>query len=207
MVNGYSIVTYQRLQRAADEFDKPIFTNRSQAIIWAVGPLNQRDEVSFHSKYTKGDRFIDFGRPARWNCPSPEDENPSVKTTSTTATSTTTEEPVTTQRPRVVQQRRRGGANRQQPATAQDNVAKNSDRTISRTRTRIRTTEATTTTTEQPTTTRPFPTPAPASTKNAWEIPPIQCYEPEDGVFYAQMGPTGGKRGYPAITGTVLSKG
>jgi len=44
-------------------------------------------------------------------------------------------------------------------------------------------------------------TPAPAPTNDAWEIPPIQCYEPEDGVLYAQMGPTGGKHGYPAITG------
>lgn len=35
-----------------------------------------------------------------------------------------------------------------------------------------------------------------------WVIPPIQCNEPEDGVLYAQMGPTGGKQGYPAITGT-----
>lgn len=63
--------------------------------------------------------------------------------------------------------------------------------------------------TEQPTTrnrnrnpsTAPA-TPAPAPKKDAWEIPAIQCYEPEDGVFYAQMGPTGGKRGYPAITGS-----
>lgn len=47
-------------------------------------------------------------------------------------------------------------------------------------------------------------TPAPASTKDAWEIPPIQCNEPDDGVFYAQMGPTGGKHGYPAITGKGL---
>lgn len=45
-------------------------------------------------------------------------------------------------------------------------------------------------------------TPAPAPKTDAWEIPAIQCYEPDDGVFYAQMGPTGGKRGYPAITGT-----
>jgi len=44
-------------------------------------------------------------------------------------------------------------------------------------------------------------TPAPAPTNDAWEIPPIQCYEPDDGIFYAQMGPTGGKHGYPAITG------
>lgn len=45
------------------------------------------------------------------------------------------------------------------------------------------------------------PTPAPAPKDEAWEIPPIQCNEPDDGVLYAQMGPTGGKRGYPAITG------
>lgn len=45
------------------------------------------------------------------------------------------------------------------------------------------------------------PTPAPVAKSNAWEIPPIECYEPDDGVFYAQLGPTGGKHGYEAITG------
>lgn len=45
-------------------------------------------------------------------------------------------------------------------------------------------------------------TPAPAPKTDAWDIPPIQCDEAEDGVLYAQMGPTGGKHGYPAITGT-----
>jgi hypothetical protein len=34
-----------------------------------------------------------------------------------------------------------------------------------------------------------------------WFIPPIPCYEPEDGVFYAHIGPTGGKAGYQSITG------
>lgn len=37
-----------------------------------------------------------------------------------------------------------------------------------------------------------------------WEIPPIQCHEPDDGVFYAQLGPTGGKQGYSAITGLAF---
>ena len=37
---------------------------------------------------------------------------------------------------------------------------------------------------------------------DAWFIPPIQCHEPEDGVFYIQIGPTGGERGYNAITGS-----
>ena len=71
----------------------------------------------------------------------------------------------------------------------------------------------------------PTPAPAPASDK-PWFIPPIECYEPEDGVFFAQVGhsqpwlrpvpspaerqscnfqigPTGGDNGYSAITGHV----
>lgn len=36
---------------------------------------------------------------------------------------------------------------------------------------------------------------------NPWFIPPIECHEPEDGVFYAQIGPTGGESGFNAITG------
>lgn len=104
MVNGYSIVTYQRSLKPADELDQQILTNRSQAIIWAIGPLNQRDEVSFHSKYTKGDRFIDFGRTAKWNCPMPEAESPTSKPVqvhqrgsarTVTTTTTTTEAPGT----------------------------------------------------------------------------------------------------------------
>lgn len=74
MVNGYSIVTYQRPLKASDELDLPILTNRSQAIIWAIGPLNELREVSFHSNYLKTDRFIDFGRPPAWNCPMPDQE-------------------------------------------------------------------------------------------------------------------------------------
>lgn len=56
---------------------------------------------------------------------------------------------------------------------------------------------------QQQTTPRPVPTPKSVVKRDAWDIPPIQCNEPEDGVFYAQMGPTGGKMGYPAITGHV----
>lgn len=72
MVNGYSIVTYQRPLKASDELDRQIRTNGSQAIIWAIGPLNERREVSFHSHYLKTDKFIEFGRPPAWNCPMPD---------------------------------------------------------------------------------------------------------------------------------------
>ncbi|XP_050456916.1 protein Skeletor, isoforms B/C isoform X2 [Cataglyphis hispanica] len=148
MVNGYSIVTYQRPLRASDELDHPTLINKSQAIIWAIGPLNERQEVSFHSRYLKTDRFIEFGRPPAWNCPMPDQEQTSAY--GETGSNTQVVEIVSTRRPPRL------------PAT-----------------------------------------PAPASTKDAWEIPPIQCNEPDDGVFYAQMGPTGGKHGYPAITGHV----
>ncbi|XP_043207358.1 protein Skeletor, isoforms D/E-like [Amphibalanus amphitrite] len=42
------------------------------------------------------------------------------------------------------------------------------------------------------------PPPAPA-----WHVPPIPCHEPDDRVYYVQLGPTGGPRGYSAITGRV----
>lgn len=50
----------------------------------------------------------------------------------------------------------------------------------------------------------PVPAPRPVAKSEPWEIPAIQCYEPPDGVFYAQMGPTGGKQGYSAITGQEI---
>lgn len=40
-----------------------------------------------------------------------------------------------------------------------------------------------------------------SSLKDAWEIPPIIC--PADRTFRAQIGPTGGRKGYQAITGRV----
>jgi hypothetical protein len=53
MVNGYSIVTYQRPLKAHDELDIDIVTNGTQSIIWAIGPLNSRNEASYHSLTNK----------------------------------------------------------------------------------------------------------------------------------------------------------
>jgi hypothetical protein len=53
MVNGYSIVTYQRPLKAQDELDIDIVPNGTQPIIWAIGPLNSRNEVSYHSLANK----------------------------------------------------------------------------------------------------------------------------------------------------------
>lgn len=73
-VNGYSIVTYQRPLKATDEFDLPIIGNSSQAIAWAIGPLNQRLEVSYHSLFSKQTKLIQFGREPSWNCPLSESD-------------------------------------------------------------------------------------------------------------------------------------
>lgn len=73
-VNGYSIVTYQRPLKATDEFDLPIIGNSTQAIAWAIGPLNQRYEVSFHSLFSKQTKLVQFGREPSWNCPLSEND-------------------------------------------------------------------------------------------------------------------------------------
>ncbi|KAJ2941652.1 hypothetical protein O0L34_g14710 [Tuta absoluta] len=162
LVNGYSIVTYQRSLKAADELDRAVLTNASQPIIWALGPLNSRQEVSYHHHFTKGDRFIEFGRAPLWNCPMPEGEDEPRTTTTTPAPPA----------PRAPPQKK---ISEQSESSADRRVIKPN----------------------------PVPTPKPVARTQAWEIPGIQCYEPPDGVFYAQMGPTGGKQGYPAITGHV----
>lgn len=53
MVNGYSIVTYQRPLKAQDELDIDILTNGTQPVVWAIGPLNSKNEVSYHSLTNK----------------------------------------------------------------------------------------------------------------------------------------------------------
>ncbi|CAB3367209.1 Hypothetical predicted protein [Cloeon dipterum] len=141
MVNGYTIVTYQRALQGSDEYDKPIFNNGTeQAVIWGIGPLNSKKEVSFHSIYPKGNVKLNFNRYPEWNCQKPEEGST--------------------------------------PSSALTDLEKEMSVSAA----------------------TPKPVEAP---KDAWSIPPIPCYEPEDGVFYAQMGPTGGKRGYSAITGHV----
>jgi hypothetical protein len=196
IVNDYSIVTYQRPLKAADTFDRPIFVNGSQAIIWAIGPLNQRFEVSYHSTFLKKNKFIDFGRQPFWNCPIPDSETkpllaqPEVETKNRPQVQKVNQAPipqkVNSQPPpqKAPQQAPQRQPQQQQSTRKQIQVSDPPRRVQS--------------------TSRPVPTPKPASKKDAWEIPPIQCHEPEDGVFYAQMGPTGGKRGYPAITGELI---
>lgn len=199
MVNGYSIVTYQRPLRASDKLDLPIIINGSQAIVWAIGPLNQRSEVSFHSKYTRGDRFIDFGRQPIWNCPVPDgemkmiggnkepqpeiyDQNSNHRNNNNNNRHQQDDEPLTHE---IGRPNRRPTQEVNRRGSQQSHITNRNDEQNNRGNSNRRT----------------VPPPRTTAKEGAWEIPPIQCYEPEDGVFYAQMGPTGGKQGYPAITG------
>ncbi|XP_050429461.1 protein Skeletor, isoforms B/C-like [Adelges cooleyi] len=162
IVNGYSIVTYQRPLKSKDNLDLSISINNSQPVIWAIGPLNDKHEVSYHPEYSKETTKINFGRLPQWNCPIPDTDAKSVAVATVDVTSESVPE-----------------------STKGQTAIK----------------EVTPTKKIRP---RPVPNPAPVHNSLVpWEIPPIQCYEPEDGVFYAQMGPTGGKHGYPAITGHV----
>ena len=115
-----------------DQYDTAIRTNGSQAVIWAMGPINNKGEVSYHSKRINNNMLLDFGRIPQWNCPIAGETN-------------------------------RGG---NRPSAIQE------------------------------------PKQAPRIAK-PWYIPPIQCHEPADGVFFAQIGPTGGNQGYASITGHV----
>ncbi|KAF2366388.1 DOMON domain [Trinorchestia longiramus] len=144
LINDFTMLTFQRPLRAVDRDDRPIFTNSSQAVIWAVGPVNSQGHASYHTLRTRGNMFVDFGRTPQWNCPLPDDPPQSSSPQQSSVQSR--------------QSASAGSRNRPQSVT-----------------------------------------PSP----NAWYIPPIECHEPEDGVFYAQIGPTGGDNGYNAITGHV----
>ncbi|CAB3232590.1 unnamed protein product [Arctia plantaginis] len=178
LVNGYSIVTYQRSLRAADELDRAVLTNASQPIIWAIGPLNSRNEVSYHSHFTRGDKLLEFGRPPMWNCPMPEEDDD------------------------------KSGAGVEASHHHHDHAHEHShdhahdyahDHMHDHKHGHKHTNKHQSAVIKP----NPVPTPAPVPRVVPWSIPAIQCYEPPDGVFYAQMGPTGGKQGYSAITGHV----
>jgi len=197
MVNGYSIVTYQRSLSATDRLDLPISVSDAESVVWAIGPLNDYKEVSFHTYYNKHLHQIEFGRQPKWNCPLPEGAKPGSNSVEqedevTQANSSSSSSSSST-----------GGAG--YPPAGRPNVEPDEEFYENRAQALHRTTPAHAPQRRQEgaltTQHRPVPTPKPVNSNGAWDIPPIQCHEPEDGVFYAQMGPTGGKHGYPAITG------
>ncbi|XP_043652121.1 protein Skeletor, isoforms D/E isoform X1 [Drosophila teissieri] len=188
MVNGYSIVTYQRSLAATDRLDLPISMKEAESVVWAIGPLNDYQEVSFHTFYNKHLHQIEFGRQPKWNCPLPEGAR---------AGSNSLEEEDSA----PAAQSSTGGAG--YPPAGKPNVEPAEEFYENRAEALHRQPPQRRQETAIITQRRPVPTPKPVNSNGAWDIPAIQCHEPEDGVFYAQMGPTGGKHGYPAITGHV----
>jgi len=77
-INDFSMLTFQRPLAASDARDRAIATNGSQAVIWAVGPVNAQGGTSYHSVRSRGNLMFDFGRSPQWNCPLPDDGSPST---------------------------------------------------------------------------------------------------------------------------------
>ncbi|EDW23844.1 GL23703 [Drosophila persimilis] len=151
-------------------------------------PLNDFKEVSLHTFYNKHLHQIEFGRQPKWNCPLPEGAKPGSSSDE--------------QEEAAPQAQSSTGGKGYPPAghpnlEPEEEFYENRAEALHRQQPQRR--QETAIITQR----RPVPTPKPVNSNGAWDIPAIQCHEPEDGVFYAQMGPTGGKHGYPAITGHV----
>lgn len=139
-----------------DQYDQHVYSDGPQAVMWAIGPLNDRQEVSYHRLHNQGDMFIDFARTPKWNCPLPDESvrNP-------VSSPALDKQPLGSQSPRP-QLRPQAPEPPRAPAKPQPEQTPNS---------------------------------------NAWKIPPIVC--PADPTLRAQIGPTGGSKGYHSITGKV----
>lgn len=134
--------------------------------MWAIGPLNQRQEVSYHRLRTSGDMFIDFARVPKWNCPSPDEsarQRPSSVSHHLQSSSATVRPAITPVQPAL-------------PPPVPISPVQPSFPVV--------------------------PIASSSSSRNiAWKIPPIVC--PADTTIRAQIGPTGGTKGYQSITGRV----
>lgn len=174
LVNGFSMVTFKRPQFGVDDiYDQHVYSDGQQSVNWAIGPLNDRNEVSFHRLHSVGNLFIDFARVPKWNCPSPDG---GVDGSISPSTSPTTVPSVTTVSPAIPPALASLGAPTTRPITRSSSSSSSSSSSAA-----IQSSSS--------------------NQDSAWEIPPIIC--PSDRTFRAQIGPTGGKKGYQAITGKV----
>lgn len=191
IVNGYSMVTFKRPQLGVDEqYDQHVYSDGQQSVLWAIGTLNSKQEIGYHRLKTRSNMFIDFARNPQWNCPIP-DLNASLHTATAPHPSPLPSiSPAASQvDPQVVNAR--GGSflppNSDRPAKTDqiDAPIRSQPVEMASAGSRI----------------------APAanwrstngSEQAAWFVPSIVC--PKEKTFYAQIGPTGGKRGYEALTG------
>ncbi|CAL1300524.1 unnamed protein product [Larinioides sclopetarius] len=70
-----TIITFKRPLKAEDKiYDQNIYTDGPQAVLWAVGPLEEGNLPGTPKLRTRGNLLLDFGRDPNWNCPPLKDE-------------------------------------------------------------------------------------------------------------------------------------
>ncbi|XP_046909339.2 protein Skeletor, isoforms B/C isoform X2 [Dermatophagoides farinae] len=184
VINGFRMITVKRPQLGVDErLDQHIYSDGQQAIIWAYGPLNSRNELSYHTNHQYGNRYLDFARSPKWNCPSPDQALMQQRKwqqliAAASNSNQTSSSASHTRDARMISE--------------SSNVTTADSFTTSATLSPLSVLNATTVDTTRHESTNVQLKP--------WTIPKIIC--PKDGILWAQMGPVGGpKRGYQARTG------
>lgn len=147
--------------------------------MWAIGPLNERNEVSYHSAHSYGDRYIDFARSPTWNCPRPDESllNQSKWQRLVAAATSNTPSKMTPNRP--IQTSQQSSNNNENKVNAD-----------------LSSSTSITSHKSQPSKQNDA---SKSQVNERWEIPTIRC--PKDHTLWAQIGPVGGSKGYRAITG------
>lgn len=174
IVNGYSMVTFKRPQLGVDDqYDQHVYSDGRQSVIWAIGTLNSHKEIGYHRLRTRSNMFIDFARNPQWNCPIP-DLNASMHNNLPITSASQLDQTIVSAASLPDQRTEPGGGGGGS--------------------------------TPSPSSVAPSGAPAPtawprqsADDDKAWFIPAIVC--PNDRTFFAQIGPSGGRKGVAGLTG------
>ncbi|GFS53768.1 cytochrome b561, DM13 and DOMON domain-containing protein At5g54830 [Nephila pilipes] len=68
--NKTTIITFKRPLKAEDKlYDQNIYTDGPQAVLWAVGSIQDGNLAGPPTLRTRGNLLLDFGRDPNWNCP------------------------------------------------------------------------------------------------------------------------------------------
>lgn len=173
IVNGYSMVTFKRPQLGVDElYDQHVYSDGRQSVIWAIGTLNAEKEVGYHRLRTKSNMFIDFARNPQWNCPIP-DLNASMHTNLPITSASQLDQTVVSAAGGGAAAASEAATSEEPPMVAQQTPAIGQQQASTR--------------------------PSTGDEPGPWFIPSVVC--PTDRTFYAQIGPTGGRRGVAGLTG------
>ncbi|GIZ00913.1 hypothetical protein CEXT_127471 [Caerostris extrusa] len=79
--NGTTTITFKRPLKAEDKlYDQNIYTDGPQAVLWAIGSIQDGNLVASPTVRTKGNLLLDFGRDPNWNCPPLKDDGLQLNT-------------------------------------------------------------------------------------------------------------------------------